>query len=94
MDKDLIEVYAHGNMNEALLGLLIEELIRRDPNPTRYLEKLRADFKTRLLDTEKPVDLDQNEFDLVQSRALTVVDKFFHRAAVQLGYKADTDDRA
>ena len=38
MDKELIEVYAHGNVNDALLGFLIEEIIRRDENPERYLQ--------------------------------------------------------
>ena len=91
MDKDLIEVYAHGNMLEALLGFLVEEIVKRDDNPERSLQALRSDFAGRLLATRMPQHLDLDTNTLLQSRAMSAADEFFRRVAVRLGHKAATE---
>jgi hypothetical protein len=91
MDKDLIEVYAHGNMLEALLAYLVEDIIRREKNPENSLQQLRNGFASRMLASQIPDSLPYEDTTLLRSRGAAAADEFFRRVAARLGYKVATE---
>lgn len=93
MDKDLIEVYARGNMLEKLLAVLLADILKRENDPKSALQAFRNDLVNGLLAAQIPSTCSYEEGQILRQRGLVAADQFARNIAASLDHSIATEFR-